>query len=331
MGMNLQSVGMKSAVAGLGCLLALMAGAGCQRSPAFKQDQEYVREAESYYSKTSKNKSTTQRVEKMGQPRKRVMVLDFWNDTPVKTSELGRFAADELRRTLELSQRVILATELKQEFKTEDFISGEKVNVAQLIREGRKLGVSVIVIGRISKVVFRQRGDEVGLLRQKQSLSAADVEMKVFDVAAGRELSGFQKSGEASNNALVAFEGEGQETPEFRNELTELALRDAVERSTGEVLKSVEKLTWEGRIARITTGKVYINAGRKAGLIPGDILQVITQGEDIHDPSTGAFLGRAQGQVKGTLEILDFIGPDGAVAQIHTGANFQEGDLVQLY
>ena len=318
---------------GLGAVVAL-GGVGCQRSTAFKRDQDYVREAGSYYSSKSpgaKSKTPTQRIEKMGQPRKRILVLDFWNDTPVKDGDLGRFAADELRRNLDASGRVLLPSDVKQEFKTADFVSGEKVNVAQLIREGRKIGVSVIVIGRVSRVVFRQRGDEVGLLRQKQSLSGADIEMKVFDVAAGRELAGFQKSGESSNNALVAFEGEGQETPEFRAEMTQFALRDAVERATGEVLKSVEKLTWEGRIARISTGKVYINAGRKAGLIPGDILKVITQGEDIHDPSTGAFLGRAQGQIKGTLEVLDFIGPDGAVAQIHTGANFQEGDLVQLY
>ncbi len=319
-------------LASFGSVVFLLASSmSCQRSPGFRRDQDYVQEAESYYSQGSRKESVSKRVEKMGQPRKRVLVLDFWNDTPVKVENLGRFAADELRRQLDSSQRVILSAELRQDFKTEDFVSGEKVNVAQLVREGRKLGVSVVVIGRVTRVVFRQRGDEVGLLRQKQSLAAVDIELKVFDIAAGRELAGFTRAGEASNNSLVAFEGEAQESSEFRTEMTELALRDALNLATADVLKSVEKLTWEGRIARISTGKVYVNAGRKAGLIPGDILKVITQGEDIHDPSTGAFLGRAQGQVKGTLEVLDFIGPDGAVAQIHTGANFQEGDLVQLY
>jgi len=304
--------------------------AGCARSPGFRRDQEYAQEPESYYNKGGATGTSTQRIEKMGQPRKRVLVLDFWNDTPVKTEGLGKLTAVELRRILEMSQRVIIPANETQ-MKTEDFVSGEKVNVAQLVREGRKLGISVIVIGRITKIAFRQRGDEVGLLRQKQTLAGADIEVKVFDISAGRELAGFTRAGEASNNTLVAFEQDSEESSEFRSEMTELALRDAATLAKNEILKAVEKLTWEGRIARISTGKVYINAGKKAGLIPGDILKVITQGEDIHDPSTGAFLGRAQGQVKGTLEVLDFIGPDGAVTQIHTGANFQEGDLVQLY
>ena len=124
----------------------------------------------------------------MGQPKKRVVVLDFWNDTPVKQTDLGAFAADELRRGLYLSQRMIIPPDLKSNLGTEDFVQGDKVKVAQLIREGKRLGVSVLVIGRVTRIVYRQRGDEVGLFRQKQSLAAADIEMKIFDVSGGREI-----------------------------------------------------------------------------------------------------------------------------------------------
>ena len=57
----------------------------------------------------------------------------------------------------------------------------------------------------------------------------------------------------------------------------------------------------------------------------------MTSGEEIYDPATGTYLGRAPGQLKGTVEVVDFLGPDGAVAVLHTGGNFQEGDTVQLY
>ena len=63
----------------------------------------------------------------------------------------------------------------------------------------------------------------------------------------------------------------------------------------------------------------------------GDILKVMTPGDDIYDPATGAFLGRTNGQLKGTVEVVDFLGTDGAVTEIHTGGNFQVQDLVQLY
>jgi hypothetical protein len=267
----------------------------------------------------------------MGQPKKRVMIFNFWNDTPIKQADLGLFAADELRRGLHLSQRVIIPPDAKTDLATSDFIQGDKVKVAQLIREGRRMGVAVLVIGRISKVVFRQRGDDVGLLRQKQSLAAVDVEIKVFDVAAGREVMATAKSGESSSNTVVALESGNIESAQFRGELTKLATRNAMVPIVGDVLKSVEKMTWEGRIAKVSGGKVYLNSGRASGLISGDILRVMAQGDDIYDPNTGAYLGRSPGQLKGTLEVVDFMGADAAITEIHTGGNFQEGDPVQLY
>ncbi len=322
---------MKTAAA---LMLIILGTSACQRSPAFKRDQgTYQPETPSYYNKASlgSNKTPTQRVESMGQPKKRIMVLDFWNDTPAKAGEFGIFAADELRRGLNATQRMILPLDVKTDRATEDFIQGDNVKVAQLIREGRKLGVAVLVIGRIAKVVFRQRGDEIGVFRQKQSLAAVDVEMKVFDVVNGRELSALGKSGESSSNAIVALEPGNLESPEYRAELTKLALRNAVGQAVPEVIRSVEKMTWEGHVAKITGKKIYVNAGRTSGIVAGDILKVMTQGDDIYDPATGAYLGRAAGQLKGTLEVVDFIGTDGAVAEVHTGSNFQEGDAVQLY
>ncbi|MGK5083205.1 hypothetical protein WDW37_07845 [Bdellovibrionota bacterium FG-1] len=310
----------------------LVLSASCQRSNQYRRDQDFYKTDSSpgYYSGKGP-KSATTRIEQMGQPKKRVMVFNFWNDTPVPMVDIGPFAADELKRGLFLTQRMIVPPEVKTTFGTEDFIQGDKVRVSQLIREGRKHGVAVLVIGRVSKITFRQRGDEVGLLRQKQSLAGVDLEIKVFDVAGGRELMAISKSGDASSSSLVAFEGKSLETREFRAELTQLAVRNAVALLVPEVVRTVEKMTWEGRIAKVAGSKVYVNAGRASGLVGGDILKVLSPGDDVYDPATGAFLGRSQGQLKGTLEVVDFIGPDGALTEVHTGSNFQEGDTVQLY
>lgn len=310
----------------------------CQRSPAIKHDQDYMAGAPdgqaqppaSYYAGKA-GKTPTQRIESMGQPKKRVVILNFWNDTPVHMMDFGGFAAEELRRGLRTTQRIILPADAKTDLGTADFVQGEKVKVAQLIREGRRLGVAVLVIGRVTKIVFRQRGDDVGLLRQKQSLAGVDVEIKMFDVAAGREIAAAARSGEASASAMVALESSSLESNEYRSELVKLATRNAVAMLGGEVIKAVEKLNWEGRIAKVAGTRVYINAGKASGIVGGDILKVLTPGDDIYDPATGAYLGRAQGQLKGTLEVVDFLGTDGAVAEIHTGANFQDGDIVQLY
>lgn len=310
--------------------LALSLGAGCQRSPQFKADSDFTRdEGSDYYGASGRD--GTARIAAVGQPKKRVVVLDFWNDTPSKQAELGPFAADELRRGLYLTGRVILPPELKSELTTEDLVQGQKVKTAQLIREGKRLGVSILVIGRITKSIFRQRGDEIGLLRQRQSLAATDIEIKVYDVPANREIAAFARAGESASNTMVALESGDIESPAYRAELAKLAARDAVAKLVPDVVRVVEKLSWQGRIAKLAGTKIYVNAGRSSGLVAGDILKVLSPGDDIYDPSTGAYLGRSSGQVKGTVEVADFIGPDAAVAEIHTGANFQEGDLVQLY
>ena len=316
------------------CLTAgLAVMTSCQRSPAYKHDAGYTPAAEgaSYYNKADSSKSPTQRIEAMGQPKKRVVVFNFWNDTPVKGTEIGVFAADELRRGLFNSQRMIVPKDIKTASSTEDFINGDKVRVAQLVREGRRLGVSVLAIGRVTKIVFRQRGDEVGLFRQKQSLAAVDVELKLFDVAGGREIMAVGKSGEASSNANVVVEDANLESVQYRAELTKLAVRHAISQIIPDVLRAVEKMTWEGHLAKVQGTKIFINAGKTSGLVAGDILKVMAPGDDIYDPVTGAYLGRSQGQLKGTLEVVDFIGPDGATTEVHTGGNFQEGDVVQLY
>lgn len=300
----------------------------CARSPEFKKDQEFYKGDDSYYGKGT---SATDRVESMGQPKKKVMVFAFWNDTPVRAPTLGAFGADDLKRGLAVSQRLIVPKDLTTMLTTEDFVSGEKVKVAQLIREGRRLGVAVVVIGRVTKIVFRQRGDEIGIFRQKQSLASTDVEMKVFDVAAGREVGSIGRSGETTANASVALEQENLESQDFRNEMAKLALRNAVSALIPDVVRMIEKMVWQGRIAKMTGTKVYVNAGKSSGIVAGDILKVLSAGDDVYDPKTGAYLGRAPGQLKGTLEVLDFIGTDGAVSEVHTGGNFQEGDVVQLY
>lgn len=310
-------------------VLLTLAHTACQRSPQFRKEEEFGRSDSAGF--PNRGASSVARFEAMGQPKKRVMILNFWNDTPVQQNDIGTFAASELKRGLVLTQRVIVPEDVKTDLGTVNFVQGDRVKVAQLMREGRRLGVAVLVIGRVSKIVFRQKGDDVGIFQQKQSLAAVELEAKLFDVQGGREIMSTAQSGEATSNNVVTMESSNLESPAYRAELIRYAGREAVARFVPEVMKAIEKMTWQGRIARILGKKFYINAGRTSGLITGDILRVMSPGDDIYDPVTGAFLGRSQGPLKGTLEVVDYMGTDGAVAEIHTGANFKEGDVIQLY
>lgn len=307
---------------------------GCVRSDAYKKDRDFYEETPSgYYSETEAGKAdeTGKRLEKLKGPKKKVLIFSFWNDTPVGDEDLGSFTADELKRELFLTKRILFPDDKHISSATKDFVQGDRVQTAQLVREGKRFGVSSVVVGRISKIKFRQNREEVGILREAESAVVVDIEMKVFDVASGREVSSYKRTGAASSTARVAFNDDALSQQEARAELSKEAIREAVLKLVPDALVALEKMDWQGRIAKIMGTKVYLNAGRASGLLSGDILKVLSPGEEIVDPISKVFLGRSEGLLKGTLEVSEFIGTDSAMATIHTGGNFQEGDVVRLY
>jgi hypothetical protein len=313
-------------------LVFFVGGVGCaQTQPLRRTQAEYHDEYDGSYYRRNTPERSVESVEYLIQPKQRVMVLDFWNNTPIQDEELGRVAADELRRALFMSQRVVLPPQVQGHKRTEEFLAGDRVRVAQLVREGKQSGVAVGVLGRIARIAFRQTGDDVGLLRQKQSLAIVEVELKAFDLRSGREMISAGRTAQATANVILAMEDESLEGKRFRSELTQRALRNAADVLVLDVLQALDKMAWEGRIAKKIGHKYYTNAGRKSGLLIGDILKVMTPGDDVYDPMTGAFLGRTEGQLKGTLEVVDFVGDDAAVTHLHSGGNLQEGDIVRLY
>lgn len=312
-------------------VVTLLSLTGCQRSKAYQYDQDYYSDVPSYYDKTGSSTDEVRKLEKVGQPKKRVVVLAFFNDTPLEDFDLGGFAADELRRGLFLSKKVIIPEQATLQFGTKDFLQGDRIKVAQLIREGRRMGVSILVIGKIAKMVFRQTGDEIGVFRKRHSFSAVEAEVKIFDVQGGREITAIGRQGKASTTKFPSVEEEKLQSQRYRAELGKVALRDAIRKLVPGVIRSIDKLSWQGRIAKIEGNRIYLNAGRTSGLIGGDILRVLTTGEDVYDPESGSYLGRTAGRLKGTLEVVDFLGKDGAIAIIHTGGQFSKGDVVRLY
>ncbi|MBI2605797.1 MAG: hypothetical protein HYW49_06920 [Deltaproteobacteria bacterium] len=310
-------------------LFALTIGPGCARSKQYKQEQNYYR-ADSEFTNRG---SSIDKAEKFGQPKKKLFVLPFMNDTPFSDDQLGAVAAGELLRSLKITGRAVVPDDLRSADTSRDFFSGDKVRLSPLIREGKKLGVTLLIIGKIKRVRYRQKGDEVGLFRQKRSIAAVDVEMRLFDCAEGKEVMATSKSADSSSSQVNLFgRDESASDPQSqRMELVSEAIRNAMRLLAADIARALEKIGWEGRIAKISGGRVYVNSGRASGLNIGDILKVMTAGEDIYDPLTGAYMGRSQGQPKGTLEVIDFLGIDGAVASIHSGGGFFEGDVVQLY
>ena len=192
-------------------------------------------------------------------------------------------------------------------------------------------GVNIVIFGRIKEARVRQKSDEIGFVRKVKSLAETFVEIRAYDVLSNKELFTETVDGNISDDNLKFYQAEGEDDLSYRQELLRYSVKVAVRKIVPKVISMGSRLDWMGRVAKIIGTRIYINAGRSSGINLGDILKVITEGQEIYDPESGAMIGMSQGETKGTLEVIDYFGEDGAIAILHSGGSVTEGDFVQLY
>jgi len=264
--------------------------------------------------------------------KKKIALLPLFNESPFGKDDLAIHATEHLRLELAKTKDFVIDPEASALFgNSKEIYSGGGLKLAQLSRKAKLSGVNLVVFGRITNARVRQNADEIGFVRKTKSYAESIIEIRVFDVVANKEIFTDKVDGNINDSSFRFFMSERDAHIEYRRGLLRYSVKVAIRRIIPKLIKLGEKLDWTGRVARIIGSKVYINAGRKSGLNVGDILKVMTEGEEIFDPESGALLGVSDGQVKGTLEVVDYFGPDGSVTLLHSGGSVTEGDFVQLY
>ncbi len=264
--------------------------------------------------------------------RKKVALLGFFNEAPFGGEDLAIQATEEFRRELSKSRDYLIDPAAAQIFgSSKDIYSGGGVKLAQLTRKAKMAGVNLVVFGRITEARIRQASDEIGFVRKTKALAETKVEIKVFDVISSKELVSELVEGVVNDDNYRFYITEEEENLAYRQDLLRYSTRVAVRKFLPRLVQMGGKLDWTGRVAKIIGSKIYLNSGRDSGLNIGDILKVITEGQDIFDPESGALIGVSKGDVKGTLEVIDYFGPDGSISILHSGGSVTEGDFVQLY
>ena len=189
-----------------------------------------------------------------------------------------------------------------------------------------------MVEGKIMSIKAKRVGDSVGLIRSLKANVATQVRLRIAAGKNGKEILNEVRSAEVESTVTKMGERGDLNNLAEDPELAKGAIRKAFLSSVPNVIRAVEKLSWEGRVAMINGERVFINAGRLTGIQVGDILKVTEEGDDVYDPDTGPLIGTAPGRLKGTIEVVRMdSGKDGAVAVIHSGSGFQENDRVELY
>lgn len=264
--------------------------------------------------------------------RKKIALLTFYNESPMGGEDLAITATEEFRREVAKSREFIIDPEAESIFgNSKEIYAGGGIKLAQLARKAKMSGVNIVVFGRIKEARIRQKSDEIGFVRKVKSLAESYLEIKVYDVLSNKELFSDTIDGNISDDNLRFYQAESEDNLAYRQDLLRYSVKVAVRKFVPKVIKVGSKLDWLGRVAKIIGTRIYINAGRSSGINLGDILKVITEGQEIYDPESGAMIGMSQGEVKGTLEVVDYFGTDGAICILHSGGSVTEGDFVQLY
>ena len=264
--------------------------------------------------------------------KKKVALLYFFNESPYGGEDLGTTATEELRRELSRTGQFIIDPRGKKLFgSSKEIYTGGGVKLIQLARKAKVSGLNFVIFGRIVEARIREKTDEIGVVRETKSYTEAKVELRIFDVNSNKEIYTDTIRGYADDSNYRFFTTSREDKLTYRRGLLRYSIKVAVRKSIPRILKISQKLDWVGRVAKIIGNKIFINAGRGSGLNVSDILKVITEGQEIFDPETGALIGVSKGEVKGTLEVIDYFGPDGAIAILHSGGSVHEGDFVQLY
>lgn len=264
--------------------------------------------------------------------RKKIALLSFYNESPMGGEDLAIVATEEFRREMAKSREFLFDPEAESVFGTsKEIYAGGGIKLAQLARKAKMSGVNIVVFGRIKEARIRQKSDEIGFVRKVKSLAESKLEIKVYDVLSNKELFSDTLDGNISDDNLRFYQSETEDNLSYRQDLLRYSVKVATRKFVPKIVKLGSRLDWMGRVAKIIGTRIYVNAGRSSGLNLGDILKVITEGQEIFDPESGAMIGMSQGEVKGTLEVVDYFGPDGAVCTLHSGGSVTEGDFVQLY
>ena len=272
------------------------------------------------------------RVEEFNPIRKKIALLTFFNESPLGNEDLAITATEEFRREVAKSKEFMIDPDAESFFGTsKEIYAGGGIKLAQLARKAKMSGVNIVVFGRIKEARVRQKSDEIGFVRKVKSLAEVFVEIKVYDVLTNKELFSEVVQGDISDDNLRFYKSEDEDNLSYRQELLRYSAKVAVRKFVPRIIRVGSKLDWVGRVAKIIGTRIYVNAGRASGLNLGDILKVITEGQEIYDPESGAMIGMSQGEVKGTLEVVDYFEPNGAICVLHSGGSVTEGDFVQLY
>jgi len=199
--------------------------------------------------------------------------------------------------------------------KTDKFFEGLSTSASNM---PKNMNLSSLITGVIYNIDFSSTGSNIGLFKETKYFCQVSMGIRAIDINLQRII--FEENIQGTSDKSVSHFFSIENKKDYKMAVVEQAIKNAYDKISWKIIPKIEKIGWKGRIAKVDRNKIYINGGQRTGITAGDILLVSDLGEVIFNPETGRPLGRAPGNIKGTIRIVDFFGKDGAIAVINSGA-----------
>ena len=314
------------ALAGAVLVIITLVAAGCgpSMSGAVKDDTTLT--------DTSKQLKTTSDVGEYKGPKLRVGVVNFQNKTPSRVLGIGEAAADILGTILQKTDRfiVIPQQDLDSVLAQQRMGATGVVNPDTAAKMGEVMGLNAIVTGAVTAYSEAEEGTDFIVGKSKKQIARVTVDYRIVDTTTGVQLMADSGAGiyEKKVTTVLGAGGKASYDPDLRDG----ALRDALNKAMVNMMKSLGRRKWNGRVAQVDGTSLYINAGQKSGLNVGDKIDVFRPGKDIIDPVTKQKLGTTENKIGQAIIQQNDLGDqaDLSIATPTSGMGFKAGDIVKL-
>ena len=194
----------------------------------------------------------------------------------------------------------------------ESQISGAKLNV---------IGVDALIVGSLTEFGRKTVGESGFASTSKRQVAFAKVDVRLVDTSNGHVFFAASGSGEASTETASTF-GFGSQAA-YDGTLNDAAIRQAVSDAVNRLASELGGRPWETYLLKVEDSVLYIGGGKSQGIRPGMNFTVLTKGERVKSPQTGAEIslpGRTVAQIRVDSVFGDGELNEGAVATLVSGS-----------
>ncbi len=271
-------------------------------------------------------------------PKKLIGVAEFENKTNWSGQvNLGTGMADQLITALMNTHRFIVLERgsIEAVLREQDFASSGRTTATGGAKTGKINRAQILIQGAITEFGSTESsGGGIAIkgfaFGGKSAKAIVGVDLRIYDTTTGQVLASKACRGVAkSSGSSIGYSGGdfGFASGGEAKTPMDTAVRAAITQAVAFIIMELDRVPWEGRIAMVKEGMIYINVGRTAGIKVGDKFGVYKEGEEIVDPDSGFTLG-AEATKIGTVEVLNVQEKFSKATPI-SGAGFETNNIIK--